>query len=151
TLSGATFNLRIHDTAQQYFIGAATHTMAFNNSSILGPTLIFKKGTTVQMHVRNDLTDTTTVHWHGIHLPALMDGGPHQPIAPGTVWRPSWVVTNNAATDWYHPHLHVKTTEHIIKGLAGMIIIRDNIEGTLNLPQTYGVDDIPLILNDKKF
>src|SRR5439155_26473420 len=48
-------------------------------------------------------------------------------------------------------HLHVKTTEHIIKGLAGMIIIRDNIEGTLNLPQTYGVDDIPLILNDKKF
>ena len=151
TLSGTDFTLRMHDTTKQYLPGAATATAAFNNNSILGPTLIFNKGTTVQMHVKNDLKDSTTVHWHGMHLPAVMDGGPHQVIAPGTVWNPTWIVKNNAATYWYHPHLHMKTTEQIMQGLTGLIIIRDEAESALNLPRTYGVDDIPLILNDKRF
>ncbi|HRI21373.1 MAG TPA: multicopper oxidase domain-containing protein [Panacibacter sp.] len=151
TLSGTVFNLRVHDTAKQYLSGPSTSTLAFNNNSILGPTLIFKKGTTVQMHIQNDLTDTTTVHWHGIHLPAIMDGGPHQPIAPGATWNPTWLVSNNASTFWYHPHLHMTTAKQSVMGLAGMIIVRDDAEAALNLPRTYGVDDIPLILNDKRF
>lgn len=151
TLSGTDFSLRIHDTVKQYLNGLATNTSAYNNNSILGPTLIFNKGTTVQMHVQNDLTDSTTVHWHGIHLPAIMDGGPHQVIAPGTVWNPTWVVKNNAATYWYHPHLHMKTSQQLVQGLGGLIIVRDENESALNLPRTYGVDDIPLILNDKRF
>jgi blue copper oxidase len=151
TLSGIDFSLRIHDTSAQYMTGIPTHTMAYNDNSILGPTLIFRKGTTVHMHVENDLKDTTTVHWHGMHLPAIMDGGPHEPIAPGATWSPEWLVKNNAATYWYHPHLHMKTTEHIIKGLAGMIIVHDDAEEALNIPRTYGVDDIPLVLNDKRF
>jgi len=151
TLSGTDFTLRIHDTTKQCLNGLATNTSAYNNNSILGPTLIFNKGTTVQMHVKNDLIDTTTVHWHGMHLPALMDGGPHQVIAPGIQWNPTWVVKNNAATYWYHPHLHMKTSQQLIQGLAGLIIVRDNNESALNLPRTYGVDDIPLILNDKRF
>lgn len=151
TLSGTTFDLRMHDTTKQFLSGNLTRTMAFNNNSLLGPTLIFKKGTTVQMHVKNDLADTSTVHWHGIHLPAVMDGGPHQPILPGTTWNPTWVVKNNAATYWYHPHLHMKTAEQMIMGLAGMIIVRDDEEAALDLPRTYGVDDIPLILQDKVF
>ncbi|CAN5555335.1 hypothetical protein BH10BAC2_BH10BAC2_49910 [soil metagenome] len=151
TLSGTNFSLRIHDTVKQYLNGLATNTSAYNNNSILGPTLIFNKGTTVQMHVKNDLTDTTTVHWHGMHLPAIMDGGPHQVIVPGTEWSPTWVVKNNAATYWYHPHLHMKTSQQLTQGLAGMIIVRDESESALNLPRTYGVDDIPLILNDKRF
>ena len=151
TLGGTVFNLRIHDTIKQYFTGASTNTMAYNNNASLGPTLILQKGTTVQMHVKNDLADSTTVHWHGMHLPAIMDGGPYQPIAPGTKWNPTWVVKNNAATYWYHPHLHMKTTDHLVMGLTGMIIVRDATEKALNLPRTYGVDDIPLILNDKRF
>jgi blue copper oxidase len=151
TLSGTDLTLRIHDTAKQYLNGLATATSAYNNNDILGPTLIFNKGTTVQMHVRNELEDSTTVHWHGIHLPAIMDGGPHQIIAPGGLWEPTWVVKNNAATYWYHPHLHKKTSEQLIQGLGGMIIVRDDKESSLNLPRTYGVDDIPLILNDKRF
>ncbi|HRH59442.1 MAG TPA: multicopper oxidase domain-containing protein [Chitinophagaceae bacterium] len=151
TLVGTHFTLRMHDTAKQYLHGVATATAAFNNNSILGPTLIFNKGTTVHMYVRNELADSTTVHWHGMHLPAVMDGGPHQVIAPGTVWTPIWIVKNNAATYWYHPHLHMKTTEQIMQGLTGMIIVRDEAESALNLPRTYGVDDIPLILNDKRF
>lgn len=151
TLSGTDFTLRMHDSTKQFLNGFITNTAAFNNNDMLGPTLIFTKGTTVQMHVTNELHDTTTVHWHGMHLPAIMDGGPHQVINPGAIWNPTWVVKNEAATYWYHPHLHRKTSEQIIQGLSGLIIVRDDKESALTLPRTYGVDDIPLVLNDKRF
>ena len=54
----------------------------------------------------NALPEATTVHWHGMHLPARCDGGPHQPVAPGGRWQPSWTVRQPAATLWYHPHPH---------------------------------------------
>lgn len=151
TLCGTDFSLRMHDTTKQYLNGFLTNTAAFNNNDILGPTLIFRKGSTVQMHVTNNLQDTTTVHWHGMHLPAVMDGGPHQVIAPGQTWNPVWVVKNDAATYWYHPHLHMKTSQQLVQGLSGMIIVRDDAENALALPRTYGVDDIPLILTEKRF
>lgn len=151
TLCGDDFSLRMHDTTKQYLNGFLTNTAAFNNNNILGPTLIFRKGNTVQMHVTNNLPDTTTVHWHGMHLPAIMDGGPHQVVAPGQTWEPTWVVKNEAATYWYHPHLHMKTSQQLVQGLTGMIIVRDDKEGALALPRTYGVDDIPLILSEKRF
>jgi bilirubin oxidase len=86
-----------------------------------------------------------------MHLPAVMDGGPHQIIPPGTIWQPYWTVNNQASTLWYHPHLHMMTTEHITKGLGGFIIIRDAAERALALPRTYGVDDIPLVLTSRRY
>jgi bilirubin oxidase len=103
------------------------------------------------MNVLNKLNEATTLHWHGFHLPAVMDGGPHQMIPAGTTWQPYWKVTNNAATYWYHPHLHEMTEEQITKGIGGLIIVRDEIESALTLPRTYGVDDIPLVLTDRDF
>lgn len=150
TLSGTNFNLTIRDTFRQILPGQQTITGGINGS-IWGPTLIFKQGDTVHMHVTNNLADTTTIHWHGFHLPAVMDGGPHQTIPPGTTWNPYWKVTNNAAMYWYHPHMHTMTEEQINMGLGGLIIVRDNTESALPLPRTYGIDDIPLILTDRRF
>ncbi|MBK8735203.1 MAG: multicopper oxidase domain-containing protein [Saprospiraceae bacterium] len=59
-----------------------------------------------------------------MHLPAVMDGGPHQIIPPNTVWQPYWKIKNNAATYWYHPHLHEKTQEQITKGIGGLLIVQ---------------------------
>jgi blue copper oxidase len=98
-----------------------------------GPTLFFNKGDVVHMNVKNNLNDSTTLHWHGFHLPAVMDGGPHQVIPPGTLWQPYWKVTNNASTYWYHPHLHEMTLEQITKGIGGLIIVRDEIEDALGI------------------
>lgn len=151
TLSGTHFNLTIKDTfAQIRATGNQTITGGINGK-IWGPTLIFKKGDVVHLNVKNKLNDSTTIHWHGMHLPAVMDGGPHQVIPSGTTWQPYWKVTNNAATYWYHPHLHEMTMEHITKGIGGFIIVRDSIESALALPRTYGVDDIPLALTDRSF
>lgn len=148
TLSGTQFNLNLKDTFMQMVPGNQTITGGINGK-FWGPTLFFQKGDTVHMNVHNQLNDSTTIHWHGFHLPAVMDGGPHQIIPPGTIWQPYWKVTNNAATYWYHPHLHEMTQEQITKGLGGLIIVRDSIESSLALPRTYGVDDIPLVLSDR--
>ena len=151
TLSGTTFNLNIKDTFKQLkSTGQQTITGAINGD-FWGPTLIIYKGDTVRMNVKNSLNDSTTIHWHGMHLPAVMDGGPHQVIPSGTTWKPYWKVSNNAATYWYHPHLHEKTAEHLTKGIGGFIIVRDAQEAALALPRTYGVDDIPLMLTSRRY
>lgn len=149
TLSGTTFNLNIKDTfAQIVNTGNQTITGGINGK-FWGPTLFFNKGDVVHMNVKNGLNDSTTLHWHGMHLPAVMDGGPHQIIPPGTTWQPYWEVKNEASTYWYHPHLHEMTEEQITKGIGGLIIVRDEVESKLALPRTYGVDDIPLVLSDR--
>lgn len=150
TMSGTTFNLNLVDTFAQFRTGNQTITAGVDNK-FWGPTLFLNKGDTVHMNVHNGLNDSTTVHWHGMHLPAVMDGGPHQVIPPGTTWQPYWKVTNNAATYWYHPHLHEMTQEQLTKGLGGFIIVNDDEESALALPRTYGVDDIPLMLTSRRY
>ncbi|MEI8280624.1 MAG: multicopper oxidase domain-containing protein, partial [Bacteroidota bacterium] len=150
TLSGTTFNLNIRDTFKQFLPGNQTITGGINGN-FWGPTLIFKQGDTVHMNVHSYMNDSTTLHWHGMHLPAVMDGGPHQIIPPGTVWQPYWLVKNQAATYWYHPHLHQMSEQQMTSGLGGFIIVRDALEAALALPRTYGVDDIPLALTSRNF
>ncbi len=150
TLAGTNFDLSIKDTFKQLKTGNQTITGAIN-SDFWGPTLFINKGDVVHMNVKNNLNDSTTIHWHGMHLPAVMDGGPHQVIPPGTLWQPYWTVKNQASTLWYHPHLHEMTLEHISKGIGGFIIVRDAEESALALPRKYGVDDIPLVLTSRKY
>ncbi|GAA1616531.1 multicopper oxidase family protein [Actinoplanes couchii] len=119
------------------------------NGSYLGPTIRVSRGDRVRMRVVNRLAETSTLHWHGIRLPARMDGGPHQMIEPGATWTPEWTVDQPAMTGWYHPHLHEHTAMHVYRGLAGLIVVDD--ANRTGLPGEYGVDDVPLILQDKKF
>ena len=134
-----------HDFGQ----GRSTPTWGFNGD-YLGPTLRAQRGEQVVVNVHNELAENTTVHWHGMHLPAAMDGGPHQPIAPGDTWSPTWRIDQPAATLWYHPHPHGHTEEHVYRGLAGMFILDDEA-AAVDLPDEYGVDDIPVIVQDKRF
>ncbi len=150
TLSGTNFTLQLQNGQYQFYTGVNTTTMGVNGN-ILGPTLILKKGDFVDIKVKNQLDDTTTLHWHGMHVSAANDGGPHTTIAPGAVWNPRFTVMDKAATYWYHPHLHTYTNEQVSKGIAGLIIVRDNEEAALNLPRTYGVDDFPLVLQTRDF
>jgi bilirubin oxidase len=155
TLTGPVINLSLEEGTKNWIGTYPTASAGVNPSTVTntfwGPTLILEKGDSIHINVTNNLMDTTTIHWHGMHLPALMDGGPHQPIAPGQTWSPYWKIDNYAATYWYHPHLHMMAEEQLLKGLGGMIILRDSTEKTLALPRTYGVDDIPLALSDRAF
>ena len=153
TLSGTTFNLNIQNGITQFYSGVNTPTYGINGA-LLAPTLIVNKWDWVTMNVTNSLTgfgNSTTIHWHGLHVPAMDDGGPHQVIAQNTTWSPNFQILNSAGTFWYHPHGDNKTDLHVSKGIAGMIIVKDSTEAALTLPRTYGVDDFPIIVQTKAF
>lgn len=142
------FALTMQEGISEFVSGQSTSTWGVN-ADFLGPTLRASRGETVRIEVKNDLPNESVLHWHGMHLPAEMDGGPHQIIAPGESWVPIWDVDQPAATLWYHPHPHGATADHVWKGLAGLFIIDDDVEASL--PSEYGVDDIPLVIQDRGF
>ncbi|MGW0819744.1 multicopper oxidase family protein [Streptomyces sp. NPDC002845] len=144
------FDLRMRAGGTEFEAGRKTPTWGFNGT-YLGPTLRAERGEKVRVRVHNGLGEASTVHWHGMHLPARMDGGPHQMIAPGASWSPRWTVDQPAATLWYHPHPHGATERHVQRGLAGMFLIDDEKSAGLALPKRYGVDDLPVIVQDVRF
>ncbi|GAA4803041.1 multicopper oxidase family protein [Tomitella cavernea] len=151
TVDGNTvFSLEAVTGTSEILPGVATPTWGYNGS-ILGPTIRARRGDIVRVEVSNRLPEMTTTHWHGMHLPARMDGGPHQPILPGGTWAPEWRIDQQAATLWYHPHPHGVTGKHVYRGLAGLFIVDDDASDSLDLPRDYGVDDIPLIVQDRRF
>jgi FtsP/CotA-like multicopper oxidase with cupredoxin domain len=145
------FDLELRAGETEILPGITTETWGANGAH-LAPTLRASRGDEVMPLVANGLgEETTTIHWHGMHLPAAADGGPHQTIAPGEAWSPTWTIDQPAATLWYHPHPHPETEDQVYRGLVGMFILDDPEAEALALPDDYGVDDIPLILQDKKF
>ena len=150
TLSGGTIELNLDEGEVEFYNGFSTNTIGYNQD-ILGPTLILEKGNDVAFNVTNNLSETTTLHWHGLHVSADNDGGPHTTIEAGQVWSPSFTVLDNAATYWYHPHLHEHTEEQVTQGAAGFIIVKDELEAQLNLPRTYGEDDFPIVIQSRAF
>lgn len=132
-------------------LGAARCTPTWGiDGAYLGPTLRARRGERVLVHVRDALPEPTTLHWHGMHLPPRMDGGPHQMIEPGTTWSPTWRVDQPAATLWYHPHLDGRTAVQVYRGLAGVFVVDDDNPAARQLPHTYGVDDVPVVVQDKR-
>ncbi len=147
TLTGINISLTMHTDSMSILPGKYSQTLAYNSAfHFLGPTLILNKWQTVNATVTNQIGDTTTLHWHGLHVAPKNDGGPHTQILNGASWYPSFTIMNHASMYWYHPHFMGKTAEQAIKGASGLIIIRDSAEAALTLPRKYGIDDIPLIV-----
>ncbi len=150
TLAGPVLDLELQAGTHVFYPGHTTSTLGANGA-FLAPTLLLRRNNPVQINVRNNLSDTTTIHWHGLHVPAEDDGGPHSYIPAGALWSPSFTVLDWAGTYWYHPHHHLHTNAQVSKGLTGFIIVRDSLEDVLALPRSYGVDDLPLLLQTKGF
>jgi len=150
SLTGPTYNLNMAPGSVQFYTGNATTTAGYNGD-ILGPTLIMTAGEFVTLNVTNNIGEDTTTHWHGMHVTSQDDGGPHTVIAAGATWTVDFTVLDTASTMWYHPHLHEHTFDHVNRGLAGMILVRDDVEANAGLPTNYGVDEFPLIIQDKSF
>ncbi|MCP4387613.1 MAG: multicopper oxidase domain-containing protein [Gammaproteobacteria bacterium] len=73
----------------------------------------------------NRLSEASTLHWHGLNLPAAMDGGLHQVIDPGKTWAPTFSIGQGASTQWYHSHMYHRTGKQVYYGLAGLFYIDD--------------------------
>lgn len=134
------------------FFGTQNPTLTLGyNGSYLGPTIKVERGQTLHAKVINGLDEDTTLHWHGVKVEGHKDGGPHYTFAPGETWEVSFPVDQPAATLWYHPHPHGRTGKQVYMGLAGVLIVEDDISRNLDLPDNYGKNDIPLVIQDKRF
>lgn len=103
-LSGTRFDLSI-DSMTVDFSGRRRTAMAINGS-IPGPLLRWREGDSVTLRVRNRLPQDTSIHWHGILLPANMDGVPgfsFAGIAPDGMYEYHFKV-KQSGTYWYHSH-----------------------------------------------
>lgn len=144
------YRIRVQAGTTNFIGDKLTPTLGYNGS-YLGPVIKVARGDKVRMHVTNELQDETSIHWHGLEVEGTKDGGPHQVIAAGSEWAPVLTIDQPAATLWFHPHVIGTTAIQVYYGLAGLIIVEDESSLSLNLPDEYGVNDIPLILQDRSF
>ena len=142
--------LALQKTQHRFGAGPAVPARGIS-SSYLGPVVRVRSGDTIPFRVENRLHEETTLHWHGLLVPSQVDGGPHNTIRPGGVWLPELTIRQPAATAWFHPHPHGNTARQVYSGLAGMMIVSDGGDRDRGLPETYGVDDLPIVLQDKRF
>ena len=115
--------------------------------SYLGPIIRARTGQKVRIHFTNELPEASILHWHGLHVPADMDGHPRFAIDSGQTYVYEFEVRNRAGTYWYHPHPHDRTGPQVYAGMAGLFLISDNEERSLGLPS--GEYDIPLVIQDR--
>ena len=135
------FRARVNDGT-----GEAVQSM---EASYLGPTLRLQHGQSVRVRFDNGLPQPSIVHWHGMLVPDSADGHPRLAIAPGSHYEYRFDVRNRAGTYWYHPHPHGLTGPQVYGGLAGLLIVHDDEERSLGLPD--GARDLALVLQDRLF
>ena len=147
---GPSITLTMQHGYTEFFEGTLSNTFGYNGK-FLGPTIRVYKNQNISLTTINNIGEPTTIHKHGLHVPGNVDGGPQQRIEPGASRTDVLQIRQEASTNWYHPHLMGTTAEHVFKGLAGLLIVEDDNSQSLGLPNDYGVNDIPLIIQDRLF
>jgi FtsP/CotA-like multicopper oxidase with cupredoxin domain len=126
--------------------GSTPNVYAYNGM-VPGPTLEANEGDRVIIHFKNKLPEATTVHWHGLHIPADQDGSPLYPVGPGKSHDYVFTIPyGTAGTYWYHPHPHQHTGFQVAQGLYGAILIRSATD-----PLPKSLPEKVLILADNRF
>ena len=127
--------------------GAASYLTPMD--SFLGPTIEARKGDRIKVNFENNVGEESIIHWHGLHLPENQDGHPGFAIADGQSYKYDFKVENRAGLYWYHPHPHGRTGYQVYHGLAGLLVVRDDEEDALNLPN--GENELFLVFQDRDF
>ena len=141
-------DLIVAQTTFQINSGINSNVFSVNNT-FPAPTIRLKKGDTFSALIKNNLTEPTVIHWHGIHAPAAMDGHPRNAIAAGSTFNVTYPIIQRAGTYFYHSHTDMNTARQSYMGMTGMFIIEDDEEKALGLPS--GEFEIPLLIQDKRF
>ena len=114
------------------------------NALVPGPLIDVVEGDTVRIRLENQLTQETTVHWHGLPVPPDQDGNPMDPVAPGANRLYEFTLpVGSAGTYWYHPHPHEFTAEQVFRGMAGLFIVRSRTD-----PVPATIEEKLLVISD---
>jgi len=133
--------LEARQTPMSYVPGGPTTVWTYNGQ-VPGPLIRAQVGNRVIIHFTNALPADTTIHWHGLRIPAAMDGMPdlsQPPVQPGGTFTYDFVVPD-ASTFWYHPHVDSAVQEG--NGMYGPFIVDDPSE-----PGGLG-DEVVMVLSD---
>ncbi|MBS0514617.1 MAG: copper resistance system multicopper oxidase [Proteobacteria bacterium] len=125
-LAGTDFDLAIGTLPVN--LTGTRRTATVVNGSLPAPVLRWREGDTVTLRVRNTLSTTSSIHWHGLIVPADMDGVPglsFMGIAPGETYAYRFKV-NQSGTYWYHSHSRFQEQT----GLYGAIVIEPREQRT---------------------
>jgi FtsP/CotA-like multicopper oxidase with cupredoxin domain len=113
------------------------------NGQVPGPTIEGRVGDLLVVRLTNSLAEPTTIHWHGLRVPASMDGTEmvQHPVEPGTSFEYRFRLPD-AGIFWYHPHMH--ETEQMERGMYGALVVRGPGEPELDAEKLVIFDDLKL-------
>ncbi|OOR99063.1 cell division protein FtsQ [Haemophilus paracuniculus] len=120
------------------------------NGHYLAPTVRVRSGDFVKLACVNNLNQPLSFNIQGLQLSTEMIGSIHRPLAPNQQWSPVINVQQTACTGWYHANTMYRSALQVYRGIAGLWIVEDQASKKANLPNKYGVNDIPLILQDQQ-
>ena len=119
------------------------------NGQYLAPTVRMKTGDFIKLTYINSLPQPLSINIQGLLAPTEMTGSIHRPLPPNSNWSPILAIQQKATTGWYHANTMFHSAPQIMQGIAGLWIIEDQESRKSNLPNQYGKNDIPLILQDQ--
>jgi FtsP/CotA-like multicopper oxidase with cupredoxin domain len=128
-------------TEVEYLPGRRAEVYAYNGT-VPGPLIEARVGDRVVVHFRNSLPEPTTIHWHGLRLPAAMDGVAAIVPAGGTF--DYELEALDPGLFWYHPH--VRSEEQVERGLYAPLLVRGPDEPDLGPERIVVLDDV--LVND---
>ncbi|OMQ23750.1 cell division protein FtsP [Serratia oryzae] len=120
------------------------------NGIYLGPTVRVYNGDDVKLIYSNRLAEPVSMTISGLQVPGPLMGGAARMMSPNVDWSPVIPIRQAAATCWYHANTPNRMAPHVYNGLAGLWLVEDEVSKNLPLPNHYGVDDFPLIIQDKR-
>ncbi len=118
------------------------------NGQVPAPRLETKAGDQVRIHFTNNLSQATNIHYHGLHIPITGNAdNVFLKIEPGDKLTYEFQIPPNhpAGTFWYHPHLHGLVAEQLFGGLAGLFIVRGELD---EIPEIKAAKEEFLVLQD---
>lgn len=118
------------------------------NKQLPGPELKANVGDTLVVRLTNHLEEPTLIHWHGLRIPAAMDGTDvvQKPLAPGEVFEYRFVLPD-AGTFWYHSHAN--ETVQMERGMYGSLIVEDPTDPVFDGEKVLMIDDMKLDLENE--
>jgi FtsP/CotA-like multicopper oxidase with cupredoxin domain len=145
---GGLLDLDLEASYRAVSLGNRTAYLLTYNGQVPGPRLEAKPGDTVKLRFTNRLSQPTNLHYHGLHIPPTETGdNVFRKVAPGETVAYEFTLSRDhrAGTFWYHPHVHGLVAEQVFGGLAGLFIVRGELD---EIPEIQAAQEEFLVLKD---
>ena len=148
TSQGGVLNLSLTAQAGPVSLAGRSAALYSYNGSVPGPRLEIRPGDQVHIRFANRLSEVTNLHFHGLHVsPSGNADNVFLEVPPGEnqTYEFSLPKDHRGGTYWYHPHVHHLIARQVWAGLAGLLIVRGELD---DIPEIRHADEEFLVLKD---